>query len=570
MKVLGIHFTHDAAAALVVDGQIIAAAAEERFNRVKHYGYLPIQALRWCLQAGQVSMEDIDYIAVTASLLSPALHLLLQLNEDEVVKAAKANGVSLWSRENLMRLLRRRVSLPQVPPEYISFFKKAPRTPLIQVDHHTAHAASACYTSGFNSGCLAITTDGIGDGVSLAVWKMENGRLQALTRVDGTGSFGWFYGLVTEALGWWVGDGEGKTMGLAPYGNPEGFPDAPLAQFIPHYEDGRLVKPVNYGRIGLVRLHDTSHWHFPDAPKVKALIDQYGKEDVAAKAQKLLEEEMLPIVGYWVQREKAKDLATAGGVFLNVKMNQKIVEKELVERFHIFPDAGDAGLAVGAALYVYYDKSRETHTQPLRHVYWGPSYSPTEIESILKLRNLKFRRSANIAGETAELLAQGRIVGWFQGRMEVGPRALGNRSILMDPRRPENKDIINLRVKYREPFRPFCPSLTKEGAHRYLRLSRDEKFMICAYAATEQAAKETPAVVHVDNTVRPQIVGEENPKFEAVIREFGRLTGVPAILNTSFNIKGEPIICSPSDAIKCFFDTGMDVLVLDDFLVSKG
>ncbi len=571
MKVLGVHASHDASAALVVDGQVVAHVAEERFNRQKHYGYLPIQAIGYCLEAGGIAFDELDYIALTYPLLSPGIRLLFQLDEEDIKQALKDNGKRAWSQANLWRRARERLRGSEVVPEYVKLFRKAPHTRILEVDHHTAHAAAAYYTSGFNNGCLVVTSDGEGDGTSMAVWRASGGKLAPLRRFGRPGSLGSFYELVTEALGWWIGDGEGKTMGLAPYGNPDAFPDEVLTPYLPHYDQGELAKPVDFGRFQQMRLMDTSRWHSAHAPEVQRIVERYGKEDVAAKAQRLLEQEMVPFVEHWARQEQAQDLAAAGGVFLNVKMNQKIIERGLADRFSIFPDAGDAGITVGAALALYYAKSGETETVSLRDLFWGPSYATAEVEEILRSRNLNYCRSENVSAEAARLLAEGKILGWFQGRMESGPRALGNRSILMDPRRPENKDIINARVKFREPFRPFCPSMTPEAARRYLRFpQREERYMICAYEATEAAVRDIPAVVHVDRTVRPQVVGDENPKFRALIEEFGRLTGVPAVLNTSFNIRGEPIVCSPRDAIKCFFDTGMDVLALDDFLVYKG
>jgi carbamoyltransferase len=570
LKILGVNVSHDAAAALIVDGEIVACAAEERFNRIKHYGYMPVEAVRYCLEAGGIEMGDLDYIASTVSVLDPGLILLFQLDEAAIEQALRDNDYSRFSWENLRYRLSKKLHRPAIPPNYVKLFNKSPHTHIIRVDHHAAHAAAAYYTSGYKErNSLIITSDGVGDGTSIAIWRPENGRLKNIRRYGTAGSLGFFYAVVTEALGWWVGDGEGKTMGLAPYGNPEAFPDAELDIILPHFREGELIKPIKFEPIGLIYLQDTSHWHFLSSEKIKNVIDRRGREDVAAKAQKLLEEEMVPLVQYWVQKEGATHVATAGGVFLNVKMNQRIIESRMVEQFHIYPDAGDAGLAVGAALEIYHARSGDGQSTPIQDTYWGPSYSKGEIESALRTRNIPYCGVEDIGAECAALLAKGKIVGWFQGRMEAGPRALGGRSILMDPRRAENKDIINARVKYREAFRPFCPSITAEAARRYFKIDREERYMICSYGVNGRAVAEIPAVVHVDQTVRPQVVRPSSARYYRLIEEFDRLTGVPALLNTSFNIKGEPIVCSPSDAIKCFFDTGMDVLAMEDFLISK-
>jgi carbamoyltransferase len=315
---------------------------------------------------------------------------------------------------------------------------------------------------------------------------------------------------------------------------------------------------------------DTYHWHFEEAKEVKKIIEKYGREDVAAKAQKLLEREMMAFIKTWVEKEKVSQLATAGGVFLNVKLNQQVVESHIVDDYYIFPNAGDSGLALGAALFVYYQLNAEENIMKIDDIYWGPDYTNEDIDEILKQRHIYHQRSNDVARECAELIANNKIVGWFQGKMESGPRALGARSILYDARSSENKDIINARVKFREPFRPFCPSMTYECINEYLYEPRDERFMITAYKVKPEMIKKIPAVVHVDGTCRPQFVHKElNPKFWNLINHFGKLTGTPVVMNTSFNIKGEPIVCSPRDAIKCFFDTGIDILAIGDFIIKK-
>lgn len=576
MNILGVHVGHDSGAALIREGQVVADVSEERFNHIKHYGSLPLESITFCLKTAGLKMADIDAIATTTPLVDPSIRILFGLTDNEMDLIRTNNNEKGIYLGQIRRKIRKAIwGSDRVgregAPLYISPFKrKGDDIPILKVDHHLAHASSAYFSSGFEKDCLIVTCDGIGDGVSTAVWRGKHGKITPIARFGGEGSFGWYYGVVTEALDWWIGDGEGKTMGLAPYGNPEAFADEVLKKYQPEYVNGKLAKPVDFGNFERLVLMGAYHWHFPVSNEINKIVERYGRENVAAKAQKLLEQELKNFIVDWVRREKATNLAVAGGVFLNVKLNQKIVEEGVVENFHIFPGAGDSGLAVGAALYVYNELSGKPHIFKLEDVYWGPSYSNEEIESVLKERNLLYRKVEDIATICAQLLADNKIVGWFQGRMECGPRALGARSILFDPRKKENKDIINARVKFREPFRPFCPSMTYECVSEYLYHTRDERYMITAYQVKPQKAKEIPAVVHVDGTCRPQFVRRDNnPLYWELLHRFGELTGVPVILNTSFNIKGDPIVCNPRDAIKCFFDTGIDYLAIEKYLLSK-
>lgn len=358
MNILGVHIGHDSGAALIRDGQVIADASEERFNKIKHYGSYPIESLGFCLKQGGIRMGDVDAIAFTTYISDPAIKILFGLSENEVHDLIAKNdrfktlAVGVAGVKNKIKdLFFRR--LPEGAPLYVSPFKRRGEdVPIIKVEHHLAHAASTYYTSGFEEGCLIITCDGIGDDVSTAIWRGKGGRISPIARFGGNGSWGWFYGLVTEALDWWVGEGEGKTMGLAPYGNPEAFSDEVLTKYMPKYENGNLKKKVDFGKIEQLVLMGAYHWHFPVSIEVKKIVDRYGRENVAAKAQKLLEQEMKKFVGDWVRREKATRLATAGGVFLNVKLNQKIVEDGIVEQITSFPGPVTLGLLL-AQPYIF-------------------------------------------------------------------------------------------------------------------------------------------------------------------------------------------------------------------------
>ena len=567
MNILGIHIGHDSSVALLSNGKIIADVAEERFTRTKHYSGLPICSLEYCLKAGGIKLEDVDVVAVPSREGVSALNFLLDLKGKRKEKESPKNRTLTFIRGQFG------LSLPKLPL-YIKRFPLPAKTEIVHIDHHLAHAASAYYTSGleYDEKALVVTMDGIGDGTSVAMWSGCRGRLEKVDSYGSNGSLGWFYSNVTEALGWWHGDGEGKTMGLDPYGDYTKCQGS-LDNYYPKYEGGVLVQPHKFGRVFFWNEVGAFQYHFDEADKIHDLIRKYGRENIAAEAQRILEEQALGIILSWMQKEQTGNLCCAGGVFLNVKLNQRVWESGKVKKHHIFPNAGDSGLALGAALYAYHQANPGAPTQKVNHLFWGPYYADHEIESILKTRNLKYRRLENgIDGlkEVARYLAENKIVAWFQGRMESGPRALGNRSILMSANRAENKDIINARVKFREAFRPFCPSILYEKKDEYLENGREEGFMITSFTCRKEKRLAVPAVVHVDNTLRPQTVKrDDNELYWQLINEFGKLTGEYLLLNTSFNIMGEPIINHPREAIRSFFDNGIDYLVMDNFILEK-
>jgi carbamoyltransferase len=545
-----------------VDGRIAADVAEERFTRTKHFAGLPMQAVGYCLKSQDLTINDVDAVAVPTCGPLPPLNFLLDL------KGSRQEKRSLLGRaEEMARRLKKRDALKL--PLYIKNYPLPDSVPVIHVEHHLAHAASAYYTTGNSERQLIVTMDGSGDGVSACIWRGENGRIEPLERFPNEGSLGWFYSNVTEALGWWHGDGEGKTMGLAPYGDP-GKARGALDQHHPKFEAGRLVQPMQFHGPYLWNQAGAQQWHFDEACEIQSLIQKHGREHIAAEAQRILEEQTKQIIFPWLEKENTRNLTCAGGVFLNVKLNQRIWESGRVSRQWIYPNAGDSGLAAGAALYAYYQANPGAPVHDIKDLYWGPEYSDKEIEDLLKLRRLTYKRVDNPSEYAARQLAENKIVAWFQGRMESGPRALGNRSILMSANKAENKDIINARVKFREAFRPFCPSLLWENRQDYLEKARDEFFMITSFTCRHEKRAKVPAVVHADATLRPQTVKRDfNPKFWELINEFGKLTGEPLLLNTSFNVMGEPIVNHPRDAIRCFYDNGLDVLVLGNFVLEK-
>jgi carbamoyltransferase len=568
---LGIHVGHDSNAALVVDGRVVACVLEERFVRIKHYSGLPIQAIQYCLAEGKIGIDDVDEVALTSKFSDGgSLRKIMNLAPAPPAQNREAvvDRVLDFFRDAYRAF---RPTGPEIPPVYFPTFRSRTPIPVRSVEHHLAHAASAFYTSGRHESTLVFTVDGIGDDTSLSVWRVTPPtHFELLYREGASGSIGWFYGLVTEGLDWWVGDGEGKTMGLAPYGSTRGV-EGVLDEFCPRYEGGRLVKPHDFGKLGFWSDVATLHWHFEEVDRIRALIDKHGREAIAAEAQRVLEREMLDIVRHWLSRERTRVACFAGGVMLNVKMNQRVWESGLLDEQYIFPESGDGGLAAGAALLANAALGGTLAREPLSQIYWGPAYDDGLIRNLLDERHIAYATTDDPARAAAERLAAGKIVGWFQGRMETGPRALGGRSILMDPSKAENKDIINARVKFREAFRPFCPSMTPDAARDLLDpRARAERYMITSFDVKPEARARIAAVVHADGTARPQIVEESiNPLFFRVLREFGARTGVECLLNTSFNIKGEPIVCHPREAIRCFFDTGLDSLVMGSFVLDK-
>lgn len=562
MKILGVRYGHDASAALVIDGEIIADVAEERFTRIKNDTSFPLNAIQYCLKAGDISSEDLDVLAIPTTSIQDAFFSFFLIRETNVPADAR-------------KLLKKnlhdgRYIFPSAPilPLYQKPFILSDKCQIKLVEHHLAHAASACYTSGlYNEKALVVTMDGIGDNTSIAIWRFEKNKIEKLQQFDGSGSLGWFYANATEAMEWRHGSDEWKLMGLAPYGIPERLS---LKGFHPEFKGGNLVRSHEYGEFGRWNDHGANHYHGKDSIKLQEFVQKIGREDFAAEVQRILEEEAFKIILPWLERENTRHLLCAGGVFLNVKMNQKLWYTGRLDTQWVYPNCGDSGLPVGAALYAYYASHPDEKHNQLETLYYGPEFSNEEIKKILDDRGIKYKQVDNPSKAAADYLVKNYVLGWFQGRMEAGPRALGNRSILMSPLKAENKDLINKKIKYREPFRPFCPSMLYEKHKEYLINSRDEFFMVTSFDVKEDKKERIPAVVHVDGTARPQMVKKEvNPRYYELIKAFGDLTGEYVVLNTSLNIKGEPVVCTPREAIKCFYDTGMDVLIMNNFVIEK-
>jgi carbamoyltransferase len=439
--------------------------------------------------------------------------------------------------------------------------------------HHRSHAAAAFLLSPFDE-ALVLTIDGSGDSDCTTIWAGRGATLVPLHRIEIPHSLGWFYAAITEYLGFDAYDGEYKVMGLAAYGR-----DNPA--FRARLET--IVRPGPRGfdyEVDPTFLHHGEHTYsdrFTDRlPALLGLPPRQGPrkieplhEDLAFEAQRLLEETVLRLVAHFQHETGLANLCIGGGVGLNVKMNSRLHRTYLFDRVWAFPIPSDSGLAIGAAIG-HWTAATGQRPPPLAHLYLGPSHDDDDIERQLRQCGLAYSRPADLAATTADLLAAGKVVGWFQGPLEGGPRALGGRSILADPRTLEARDRVNAAVKFREYWRPFCPSITAEAAARYLVKPDAAPFMILAFEATELARNTVPAVVHVDGTVRVQTVDAATaPRYHALLAAFERKTGVPVVLNTSFNVKGEAIVCTPRDAIRCFAATGLDALAIGAFLVEK-
>jgi carbamoyltransferase len=560
--ILGIQTGHDAAAALIVDGKIIADAAEERFTRVKNDCSFPLSAIAFCLNYAGIKPEELDAIALPHNYLPPSVRLFFDIPKNRLPT------IKSRLKQTILQYAPISKKTDTILPLYQRPLKLSSKCKIILVGHHKAHAGSAYYTSGlYDERALVVTMDGIGDSSSITIWKGQANKLEHLKSWGGEASLGWFYSNCTEALGWRHGSDEWKTMGLAPYGKTH--PGA-LDGFHPVFKSGALIKPHKYVNGGAWLDHSAYHYHFDDAYELEKIAKRLGREDFAAEAQRVFQAQVNEIIPPWLKKLNTRHLCAAGGAFLNVKANQEIWYSGELDTQWIYPNPGDAGLAAGAALCVFYETHPKHKHQLLPDVYFGPEFSNEEIKRTLDERGLEYEYTDNPSLAAAEYLADNKIIGWFQGRMESGPRALGSRSILMSPLKEENKDIINRCVKYREAFRPFCPSMLYEKSAEYLINSRDERFMVTSFAVRKEKRNKIPAVVHVDGTARPQMVKKEsNARYYELIKAFGDKTGEYIILNTSFNVKGEPIVCTPREAIRCFFDTGLDVLILGNYKIVK-
>jgi carbamoyltransferase len=577
MNILGINAYHgNASAAIVCEGRLVAAVEEERFNRVKYAAGFPAQAIRYCLKEAGLELKDIDHVAVPRN---PYARL--------GTKLFYAMRMPSFARER-MKVLAKFKGIPEAlaqafhtdPAKLVAKFHR--------VEHHQAHLASAFFVSPFERAAL-LSADGLGDFAS-TMWGSGTGSLM---KIDGAIAFphslGLFYSAVTQYLGFLKFGDEYKVMGLAAYGEPEQL-DA-IRNIVRAHADGfRLsLEYFTHHRIG-------PEMSWAEADKTPTLGKIFSEEmekllgpkrspeepleprhkNLASALQARLEEIYLGMLKKLSKRTGLKAVCLAGGVAFNCVANGKIFDTTGFEQVYVHPAAGDAGLAVGAAYYVWHQILGKPRSFVMDHAYWGPGYSRDEIRRAIDANGLAQNgchveelAEENLMQRTAEIVADGKILGWFQGRAEWGPRALGNRSIVADPRRPEMKEILNQRIKHREIFRPFAPSILAESTGEWFEKSHPSPFMTLAYSVRPEKRDKIPAPTHVDGTGRLQTVTREaNPRYWSLIKAFEQLTGVPVVLNTSFN-DNEPIVCRPEEALDCFQRTQMDALVLGDFLITR-
>ncbi len=591
MDILGIScYFHDAAAALLRDGGLIAAAEEERFTRRKHDYEFPQHAIDFCLRAGRIRASELDYVVFFEKPFVKFERLMLSSMQTfprshRVFREAMVSwlGDKLW----IKHLIQKRLG---VPPSKILFS-----------EHHLSHAASTFFCSPFEEAAI-LTVDGVGEWTTASFGIGRGTNITLLKEIRFPHSLGLLYSAFTAFLGFEVNEGEYKVMGMAPFGTPrymdkvyklirvasDGSFELNMDYFSFHCSTDRTFNGKFEDLFGPPR--DPKAHFFTPASGYPSYFgekpwnyEELGKQnqqyaDVAASIQAVTEEVLLTMAQYVHKETGLTRLCMAGGVALNSVANGRILRETPFEEIYVQPAAGDGGGAVGAALYGYHMVLGKPRKFVMTHAFWGEEHGPAEIEDFLTNAGIKYMRiehEEKLLDRTVEYLQRGKVVGWFQGRFEWGPRALGNRSILADPRRPEMKDLVNVKIKFREPFRPFAPSVLVERAHEFFELPEPARhyparFMLYVVNVKESKRQTIPAITHVDGTGRLQTVHKEiAPTYYRLIEKFGEATGVPLVLNTSFNLKGEPIVNTPREAFNTFSKSGMDILVLGNCVVEK-
>ena len=555
---LGINFSqmHDSSACIVRDGEVLFAVAEERLSRTKHDASFPVHSIRACLDFAKVRPEQLDFVCFGWPPAMAALrHDLLCM----------VRGSQPLDYVGLVSTIRRNVGITRQgngEKPFLRLFGPT-RARFRFVDHHLAHAISAYAFSGLSEAAVLVL-DGRGAWEATSLWHARDGRLEHVWTIPWPNSLGLFYAQFTQYLGFQPNSDEWKVMGLAPYGEP----GVSLREFIipddnPYRVAARRLVGKNSDPMGALE-GKLGKGRVPEAD----INDRH--KNLAFAVQDSCEQAMLTLARAAVAKTGSRKLCLAGGVALNSKANGKILASGIVDRLFIQPASGDDGVCLGAALAPCLDSGGKLPARPMRHAYLGSASDDSEIEKVLHTYKLRAQRVSDAAKTAAEMLTDGKILGWFQGRMEFGPRALGSRSILADPRDPEMNAKVNNAVKFREWWRPFAPSLLSEVADEYLESATDSPFMIVTAQVKPEKRSVIPSVTHVDGSARPQTVEREvNPLYWRLIREFGDRTGVPVVMNTSFNLRGEPIVCTPTDAVRTFFTSGMDALVIGNFVVEK-
>ena len=591
-SILGISaFYHDSAAALIIDGEIIAAAQEERFSRVKHDARYPFNAVKYVLKEGNIDLSKVDHIVFFEK---PFLKFerLLETYMAFAPKGFKSFSLSMpiWLREKLFQKKFLFEKLKQ-HDEKFNDIKKIKFS-----EHHFSHAASAFYPSPFKE-AVVLTLDGVGEWATTTVAIGKENKLKILKEIHFPHSLGLLYSAFTYYTGFKVNSGEYKVMGLAPYGKPI-FKDLIIRELMDLKEDGSFklnMKYFNYAT-GLTMTNKKFSDLFgqPVRDPNKDLLNNFHM-DIAASIQAVTEEVVMRLTNNIAKEYNLKNLCLAGGVALNCVANGKIFQKKIFDNIWIQPAAGDAGGSLGSALAYWHhelDQPRDNFKDQMKGSYLGPKFSENYIEQQLKKHNAKYSKktSEEITSIVAKHLSNSKTVGWFQGRMEFGPRALGGRSILADPRSEKMQKELNLKIKFRESFRPFAPSVLREEVSNWFELNYDSPYMLLVSSVKKEKQiimsekdnelfgieklnikrSSIPAITHVDYSARIQTVHKEtNPKYYNLLNEFNKITGCPVLVNTSFNVRGEPIVCSVEDAFNCFMGTNLDILILENFILMK-
>lgn len=563
MYVLGIGQIggQDSSAVLIKDGMIKIAIEEERLSRIKHEGGLPEKSIKKVLEYEGISYKDIDHIAIVDRPYFRILKRIIDWYIPKILTHPKNVFYHIFYNEipGLIDFIRAKEKLK------FNFGKK---TKIHFIEHHLTHMASAFLVSPFNDSAI-LSMDARGEIATTVIGIGEGTKIKKINEAKMPHSLGMFYAAITNYLGFSHGEDEYKVMGLASYGDPvyiKEFRDiisfsnkkllkANLKYF--SYQNGRgFFSKYFFNTFGEPRKHD----------------DKLEKKhrDIAASAQLLLEELIIKLAIHLKEITGKKNLCMAGGVALNCVANSKLYEKKIFDNIFVQPAAGDNGGALGAAFHVYNSILNKKRKYEMKSALLGPEFSNDQIEKFLKISKINYRKSDDICKETAQFLSKGKIIGWYQSRMEFGPRALGSRSILADPTNPKMKDRINSYVKFREEFRPFTPSVKSESASIYFNLDFISRFMLFVFPVRDKYKEKLPAITHVDGTARVQCVDKSiQPKYWKLLDEFEKIKDFPVLLNTSFNIMGEPIVYSPDQAIRCFYGSGIDTLIIGDFIVEK-
>ncbi len=569
MKILGIScYYHDAAAAIIINGKIVAAAEEERFSRKKHDSGFPQEAISFCLESAGIRAKDLDWVVFYEKpFLKFERITLSSLSTVPLARGLFVDSYQTWFKDKLW------------VKSHIASNLKVGFNKILFCQHHLSHAASTFYTSPFNKSAI-LTIDGVGEWTTTAWGVGKDKKIDLMQEIKFPHSLGLFYSTFTQFLGFEVNEGEFKVMGLAPYGQP--IYTEKVNKLITQEENGSFRLNLDY-----FNFHKSDKTSFSKkfidlfgvSPLEKQKSDEVIKvyADIAASAQKVLEEKVLNIAKYVKKQTGQDNLCLAGGVALNGVVNWKIFKEAGFKNVFVHPAAGDSGGALGAALYLYHHILDGRRSVNFKNVYLGLENSKSDIEKFLDKNKIKakYLSDEELVNIVSSLIVKGRVIGWVRGRFEWGPRALGSRSILADPRSKKMKDIVNLKIKFREAFRPFAPVVLYEKGADIFEVDKDNiplflKYMVGVVPVRLNWRKKLGAVTHVDGTARPQFIERKtNSVYYDLVKKFGEKTGVPVLLNTSYNLKGDPIVNTPEQAYDTFIKSGLDALVLGNYLIEK-